>query len=213
MSNVILTISRRIVAARDAVLFHPLLISAVDQLIARVGRGFVNNRGCLYDVTSPLVSAWVKSLIFWGFYEKSEVMFIQKYLDHQKDVIELGGSIGVVYSQIAKRLPKGRRLVTVEADPRLIAVLERNIGLNVRGADAFVVHGAVDYGGTSSICLRFGDSNLSGAVAPQGSSSGIDVPTLRLSDLCERFGIARFTLVSDIEGAEAALVRGEQAAL
>lgn len=204
-----------LVSARDSLLFHPAATKFLDRFVAHLRSNRIRSRGCTFDVSSPLISPWVKALIFWGFYEKPEVRFVKRYLPQDTDVIELGASIGVVTSHIAKKLGQARKIVSVEADPRLVPLIQRNVSLNAPGANVAVVHGAIDYSpdNPATVHLRFGDSNLSGGVAHGGSLSGTDVPTIRLSDLLTRHRVDRFALVSDIEGAEVGLIEGDPEAL
>ena len=74
------------------------------------------------------------SLIFWGFYESAELRLIRKHLPATLDVVELGGSLGVVAAHIGQRLEPGRQLISVEANPALIEALRTNITRSASGA-------------------------------------------------------------------------------
>lgn len=206
---------RSLVAARDFLIFNRLSTGLLNAVISGPMGGRINNRNCTVDTNSDLISPWVKALIFWGFYEKSEVNFVIRYLKPETDVIELGGSIGVVSSQIASRLKAGQKLITVEADPRLIASIKKNIELNAPGVASTVLNLAVDYsaGPGGHVNIDFGDSNLSGSVSQNAGKSSTRVPATTLAELRAAHGIGRFALISDIEGAEAGIIDAEVGAL
>ena len=90
----------------------------VTNLVARVlCNGQIANRGRVIDTNDFAVSAWVRTLVFWGIYETAELRLIERHLPRDIDVIELGGSIGVIAAQIAGHLIPGTRLISVEANP------------------------------------------------------------------------------------------------
>lgn len=209
-------LARRVVRTRDAVLFHPLVVTLVDRIIASVLHNRIRSRGCTVDTSSTLVRPWVKSLIFWGFYEKPEILFVQRYLRADLDVIELGSSLGVVAAQIAKRIAADKQLITVEADPRLVDVINANVHANARTANVTVMNAAIDYSETAQpfVEIAFGESNLSGHIAGESQREpGVRVATTTLSALLAAHAIQSYALVSDIEGAEAGIIEHEQAAL
>lgn len=155
--------------------------------------------------TTDVDDRTVASIMF-GFYEAGERRFIHRYLSRDLDVIELGGSLGIVTHVIRRHVTAERRIVTVEADPVLAEKLAARFesSPNVR-----VVHGAVDYSGSGET-TRFsrGDDNLSGRLG-----AGARVPRKSLSGLLESHGITAFSLVCDIEGAEAGILSDDAKAL
>lgn len=189
----------------------------LSDLIARgVFSGKIPNRGCRIDTNTPAINAWVRTLILWDLHETAELRMIERYLPADLDVIELGGSIGVVASQIARRMAPDRRLVSVEANPELIELLRRNIETNGPRVRATSVHGAIAYdvSPTDQVGFRFGSSSL-GARRPQPGKQPAQcwVPVVRLADLLAREEIDRFALVTDIEGAEVDIFLHEQDSL
>ncbi len=172
--------------------------------------------GSRIDVRSPLVPSRLAASIFFGVYESAELRFIRSRLRRDLDVVELGSSLGVVSCEIARRQEPGRKVVCVEANPELIPVLRRNLIANAPGRDAIVLNRAIDYGpDRAEVELVFGDTNLGGStIGRQAGGRGVrTVSTCTLSGLLQSNGIGRYALVSDIEGAEAGIIREDGEAL
>lgn len=165
------------------------------------------NRGRTFDARDAAVTDEAAAAIVWGFYESSERRFVQKYLPRDRDVIELGSSLGVVTSHIAHRLAPGRKLVCVEANARLLGTLRSNVARNSDGVDARFVNAAVAYDGPTvdfAVC----DDLLGSKVAGQGATNLTRVPAVTLSGLRAEHGLDEYSLVMDIEGAEVDIVFG-----
>lgn len=184
----------------------------VGRTLSRVYRGVIPSRGFHIDATSPWITDSIKASLFWGLYERAEVDLIKRFLKPGTAVIELGGSIGYTALHVARKRPRAQ--VVVEANPRLIEAIERNLRANdVRHVD--IIHGAIDYGGRDSVSFRMSDDNLGSSVADlttPADRSRIDVPVQTLSSVRARAGIDRYALVCDIEGAEAGMIVAEDAA-
>lgn len=181
--------------------------AAVGRLLRRRGR-VQRLSGVLVDlahVTNPETVAQLQ----WGLYESAELRLIDRHLDNSYDVIELGASIGVTSVHIARRLKGRRRLVCVEANPRLIQPLAQMLARNAVSAE--VVHAAIAYG-TATIGFEAGLDTTSGRVNSTSNTAEV-VRTASLGELCERYRITDFTLVADIEGAEAEILQHEQQTL
>ena len=170
--------------------------------------------GARFHTDDPAISPRVKAALLFGFYEGAERRFVRDHLPIDRDVVELGGSMGVVTTAIARRLAPGRRIVTVEANPSLVPVLERNVAANAPGVDVTVVGAALDYSGAATVPLALGDLSTNAKVGGGGTGHGVvDVPTVTLSGLLDEHGLDDVTLVSDVEGAEWAMVRDDRAGL
>lgn len=175
-----------------------LFSHAVGGLIGSLFRDRIPHRGLRIDTSSPRVSRRVKAGLLLGSYESAEVRFVKRYLPEDADVLELGGSIGVVTCLIRRKIKPDRKVVTVEADPVLAKILRNNMRLN-DCSDVEVVEAAIDYGG-SEVSFAVGESAEQGRVGGRGRM--ITVPTTNLSSLTAAYGFADFCIVSDIEGAE-----------
>ena len=153
--------------------------------------------------------------IFWGFYESAEIRLIEGHLTQHTDVVELGGSIGVVSSHIASKLGEGRTLVTVEANPRLIDAIRTNAGRHLKkNANFFAENCAICYS-ADSVDLRITDNNTETRVLNEGSEGKgtLTVKACSLAAVVERYGFDNFALVCDIEGSEIEIFMNESVCL
>ncbi len=186
-----------------------------------VGTLFANrvpHRGASIDTHHKAVKSTVKAALLWGIYESAETRFLQKYLEPTRDVVELGASLGVVTSHIARIVGTKHQIVVVEANPALLDSIQTNVRRNCSGARLSVVHGAIFYSPAhepppASIHLQLGNTNTDSSVGGGPTDSSVAVPVVTLSQILEAHAIGGYTLVCDIEGAEVGLLEREQAAL
>lgn len=155
-------------------------------------------------------------MLFWGLYESAEIRFIQRYLRHDLDVVELGGSIGVVTCHIRKLISPDKRLICVEANPYLTGAIEDNLRLNDLVEGVSVLNRAIGYDAShyESVPMDFDGDNVGGHIS-QTTHSGHETSIQRttLSQIIEDHSLHSYVLVSDIEGAEAGIAIKDRAAL
>lgn len=187
-------------------LTHPWVGRALDLAF----RHRIPSRGLRVQVDGPGVGPETTASLFWGFYESAEIRFVQRWLRRDLDVVELGASIGVVSSHIARRIAPDRRLVSVEANPSLIPLIERNVLLN-SGRKAEVRHCAVAYGAGPTVTFSVSEQNVASGIGRAGRP--VEVPATTLSALLKREGYGEYALICDIEGAEAGIVLEDMDAL
>lgn len=178
----------------------------------------IARQGVVIHTSAEVVSPVVKASVFWGIYESAEIRFVRHYLDSTLDVVELGSSIGVVSSHIARRLDAGGRMVCIEANPLLLPVLRQNLAANAGHISVDVVHGAVVYGVDSpSVSFELAElsthSQLADAAEAVRGGRRVTVPSITLADILDDRAITRYALVCDIEGAEAGLLERDTSAL
>lgn len=178
--------------------------SPVGWLVGVVLRQSIPNGGLRIDVSHPAISSSVKARLLWNIYERAEIRMTRKYLEGSKTVVELGSSIGVTGAHVASRLPSGGRYIGVEADPQLADLARATVKAHAApGARIDVLVGAIDYG-SSKAEVSFEGSSESNAGALGCGEGAFSVRRLSLDDLVDPD--ERFSLVSDIEGAEAGLI-------
>jgi FkbM family methyltransferase len=190
-------------------LCHPI----VGGIVATLSRDRIRVRGLGVDTSDPAIAPSVKASLFWGFYESAESRFVRRYLLTDCDAIELGSSLGIVSCHMRRRLITDRRLVCVEANLQLLPVLEMTLRLNRCDENVTIIGGAIDYaaGDHASVWFSPGASNVQGRVAPAAEEGTQTVPALTLTGVIDRAGIdGDFTLVCDIEGAEAQMIAHER---
>lgn len=193
---------------------RPLMRLACHPLVGRcIGAACgdrIRHHGCTIATDSPEVVPSLKAALFWGSYEKSETRFVQQYLPKDLPVLELGSSLGVVSSHIARHLLPGGELVCVEANPHLLGLIRRNVEHNAPHVTLRVVHAAVDYSGSSTVRLRVARRNTDSTVAQVAGPSDTLVPVTTLTQLRQGLSPGPFAIVCDIEGAELDVIRQER---
>lgn len=197
-------------------LFRVFYRASIGKVIARAFHDHIPCRGCVIDTTSPLVVPRIKAKLFLRGYEPIEINFVKKYLHPDRDVIDLGSSLGVVSAHIGQKLAAGRRVICVEANPDLVDVIRTNVTRNAPQVAVEIISGAVDYppDGRQLVELALGFDNLvAHIVEDEVVPDGIFVPTIALSEIVQRYNLGDYALVSDIEGSEAGLLEMDSAAL
>lgn len=188
-----------------SLLSHP----AVGRVLGTVYRDRLPSGDVTVNVRGAAVHPSVKAMIYWGIYESAERRFVRRYIVGDRDVVELGSSLGVVSSEIARKLKPGRRLICVEANVELIPVIERNVRANAPSALVRTLHAAIyppSLNGRKQVPFALGTHNFNSSVRSNGETSDNYVPRLGLDDVLREAGVGEFDLVSDIEGGEVAFL-------
>ncbi|MFT5753333.1 MAG: FkbM family methyltransferase [Flavobacterium sp.] len=147
------------------------------------------------DISNPIIKRRIAAALFFKTYESSEIRYIKKHINNYKGIIiELGSSIGVVSSIVAKDNPKAI-VYTFEADERFIPIVKNNYLINdINNANSF--QGII---GEEGYEFSVGEDNTMGKILKSNNSN----QTLtNLSSIVEKNNIGDFALISDIEGAE-----------
>ena len=184
-----------------------LCAAPVGRTIAMLTGGRHRFAGRVIDAPPALVAPGEQAALFWNIYESGERRFIQKHLRRDTDVVELGASIGAMSSLIRTRMGEDRTLVSVEADSALADVAEHNLTVNADGRSFTVVRAALDYG-TDAAETTFwrGGSSTTGGIRAGAGSESFPVARTTIASLIRDARLGDFTLVSDIEGAEAGFI-------
>jgi FkbM family methyltransferase len=196
--------------------FGPLIIrGSVGDFAARLFGNRLPHRGLRVDVSSKLVSPVTKAAILLRAYESGEIRFMNRYLPRERDVVELGGSLGVMSCLIRRKIAPECRLLVVEADPRIAEILRSNLRLNRCEQGTTVENVAICDGEVESISFALGVRSDSGRLASgrRASEETVTISAMSLKRLLDRHGIESYSLVSDIEGAEWSLWRNQREAL
>lgn len=148
-------------------------------------------------------------------YEAAEASLIESYLRPDLPVIELGGSLGVISAFIQSRLEPNTAHIIVEANSDIVAVCNANAraGRNTDGGTMpEVVNSALAYG-VDEISFPVNQNVHANSIDAKADNYVI-VPAITLAGLLAAHTIdGQYTLVCDIEGAEAAMIEHDAAAL
>jgi FkbM family methyltransferase len=186
------------------------------KIIAVLCRDRIPSHGCRFLTKCDAVRPADKASLFWGIYESAEYRFVRDHLLSGFDTIELGSGIGVISAHIARKLNSDCKLVCVEASPALQELLCQNVRNNAPLRDASFVQAAIYYEKHSheSVSLQINGSHLSSSVdVRRDPMKLLLVPCITLKSIIKAFGIGRYQLVMDIEGAEVGLIQRDREAL
>ena len=161
--------------------------------------------GCKFSIAADRVPSNVIDLLLSDLYEEPERKALQKFVDPELPVIELGACIGIVSCLTNRRLRRPERHIVVEANPALLPLLEDNRARN--GCRFEIVHAAVSYD-AATISFNVDDNILASSVNGD-ERHAVAVGTVTLERLLNKHEFARTTLICDIEGAELQLVEHE----
>jgi len=187
-----------------------LCSSSVGKCIGIVFQNRIPHRGSKIQVPSggdPRVNA----SLYWGTYESAEIRFIRKFLTQPINVIELGSSIGGVSCEILKQISPSHKLVSVEANPNITAILKTNLDFNFPNNQTVLIHAAISYSEGDTVSYSLGKSNLSSRIGTSGNVQ--NVPTITLSKIVNDYMQGPYALISDIEGAEVQILANDKQAL
>lgn len=132
-------------------------------------------------------------------YEAEEARFVRQAISKGTQVIELGGSLGVVSAVIRDAIGKGAKHIVVEANADLAPICLANGSHGADPGACELVTGAVAYTEADTVGFSFGHNPHVGSIDPTGGA--VQVPAVTLTELASRLE-GDFALVADIEGAE-----------
>lgn len=191
---------------------HMLCSDFVGSVLGKIYSESIPHRRTRIFVGDPRVRDRDKAMLWFGWYERSEIEQTLAYLLPGYDVVELGASIGVNTAQILRKIGSNCQLLAVEINPWLISILKRNIANNNRrNVDVAVVNSAIDYTGKASVDFCLDSSSLAGRVSATANPNDCQaVKTIKLRDLADRIRMEGFILVVDIEGSEVGMLCSDE---
>ncbi len=166
---------------------------------------YVKLDGCTF-VLREISNTAVKLLLASKEYEGFERRAVRQYVCSDSPVVELGGCLGVVACITNRALKKGTLHVVVEANPRVISLIEENRSRNECNFE--LLNAAIAYGQpTVTFCPSF--DMPSNSLRENSADDLVTVATISLGDILRQRNIDSFTLICDIEGHEYDLVQNE----
>lgn len=136
-----------------------------------------------------------------GRYEDEEKKLIDKYLDKNDIVLELGGCIGVISNVINKKLVNKSDHLVLEIDNLKYNYLMQNKDLNKSGYN--VINGVLSK--KENLYYEKSTNFLSGKLTHQKNDN--PVKSYSLKDLEKKIGLIYNTLIMDIEGGEVEVIK------
>jgi len=147
------------------------------------------------EILSPDLINWLKS----GRYELQESRALTEFVKPEDVVMDIGAGVGFV-SMLAARIVGGQNVIAIEANPKLLPILERNFALNgVSGAT--LLNFAVVANGEPQATLYLNRAFwASTTLAPNTPNAGVEVPAVSLEALTAEWQPT--VVVCDVEGSE-----------
>ena len=180
------------------------LSSAVREWLA-VRRKYVKLDGCTFALRA-LPNAAIRPVFIRGEYEEFERRAVREYVRRDSPVVELGGCLGVVARITNRALNKGTLHVVVEANPRVISLIEENRSRNKCSFE--LLNAAVAYG-QPTVTFSPSFDMPSNSLRENNGADLVTVNTVSLGEIIRQRNIDSFTLICDIEGHEYDLVQNE----
>ena len=141
-------------------------------------------------------------------YESEEAEFVKCFLPPNQDVIELGGCYGVISALVREMLLDEFRLIVVEANKSLIDICENNASRMHTKSETHVLNAAIAYSNSQPVYFHEG-SNPHNSSISSDKFMGVEIQTITLGSIVQRYAVNSFTLVCDIEGHELDLIKYE----
>ena len=147
----------------------------------------------------------VKWVLSKGIYENSERILIKKILKEGDEVLEMGGSIGVVTSIISNLIGNSGKVISIEASQKLAkqtkAWIEKNGNVKVINGFGFPVYEVPQK--YRSFSFKFDGNSLGGYIDFEENKNTISTEKIYdLSKIEINFNFKPSTLILDIEGSE-----------
>ena len=122
--------------------------------------------------------------------------------------------MGIVSSHLASLQNRGRNLVIVEANPALINTLTENVNAYKKVENTIKVYNkAISYSGEEVVLSITEDSTETAISKTPSTGNVIKVQPITLHELVSENNLRDYTLVCDIEGAEAEILNEEDSAV
>ena len=146
--------------------------------------------------------------ILGGTYEPEQTRLFEEHVRPGATVLDVGAHVGY-YTLLSAVLagPSGR-VVAFEPDPANASFLRRHVALNRLGQVTVEEAAVSDRAGTA----RFGRGSGSGTGHLAGEG-GVEVRTVTVDGVCGEQGLTPSAIKIDVEGAEAAVLRGARETL
>lgn len=158
-----------------------------------------------------LRNSLAREVFFLGSYEPQETLLLPALLREGDTCVDVGAHWGYFSLIAATRVGSSGRVLAVEADPRVFAILQRTLGLNpTLKVEPLHVAAAAEPGRLmlNGYDERGDNWGISSVATSQGGAT-FDVSAEPLDDLLDRHQVGEVGLLKmDIEGAEALALRG-----
>ncbi|HLL53726.1 MAG TPA: FkbM family methyltransferase [Myxococcaceae bacterium] len=153
---------------------------------------------------------------FMGHYEPQETCLLHTLLGPGDTFVDVGANWGYFSLLATERVGASGRVVSVEADPRMFSILQRNVAMNALPQVTLVPAAAAAGPGTLKLA-GFDEEQSNWGISRVVSGGGgkvFEVPAKAVDDLADELGLGSVDLLKmDIEGAEVFALAGMERGL
>lgn len=190
---------------------HLILPLFINSMVGKIIRSTKIKWGLYGGVSDySLVNDLEAARIFWGIWESAEIRFAKRFA-HSQTVIELGSSVGVTLGVLSK-FRKNTTFICVEASPLNFDRLTKVIDFLPEHNRYIPINKAISY---NSEKINFEHFSTTGAkISEEQKEGNFIIESITLSRIISEQNVkADYTLITDIEGAEAEIFFEDQSAL
>lgn len=146
------------------------------------------------------------SLFETGTYEKGTIQLLHKFLKPGSVFLDIGANIGLMSSIASKIVGAEGKVLSVEANPKTIEILQHNLALNHAGNVSIFPFALGSEKGTATLFENWNVNRGGASLLSQDQQEGIDVPVEKLDDIFENDKIDLIKI--DVEGFELEVLKG-----
>ena len=143
-------------------------------------------------------------------YEVDEIRFLKRILRTGMNVIELGGSIGIVSGIVRNIIGPDSKHIIVEANSELISICKHNANPKATTFGTEVICKALAYSVKDKVGFKKGTNSHTGRLCNTGENADQEIDKIELHTLVKKLSDTdSYVLICDIEGAEYDMFRIE----
>ena len=162
-----------------------------------VSGGTYKLNGCDFFIPKNITSRQFRASFFLKDYEMEEISLVKEYVKNSDSVLEVGACMGILSCITSKKINKKNKHVVVEANPKLIDIINLNKKKNCCNFDVY----NLALSNSKNVEFYINRTHVTGSSTRQLSDEKVVVPGISLYDLFYKYG--PFTvLIMDIEGSE-----------
>ena len=165
----------------------------------------INYHGVLIPTSNYVFDDDVRSRFIKKEYESEEVKAIKKHVEEKYDIVDLGASTGFLTTYLVDMFDCPPRAVAVEANKKLIPILEEVKSLN--GVD-FEIEDSAYHSHFERVNFNLHHLTVGGSVQRETDNKEV-VSAISLKRIIQKYELEKFICVVDIEGGEADLINNE----
>lgn len=150
------------------------------------------------------ISDHIQRGVYLGSYEFNETRWVRTLLQPGDTAIDVGANCGYYTTLFAQQVGPAGRVVAIEPNPNLAVRLHHIIEQNALRNVELIPAGASDKEGNITLYIPPAEDHMENAtMAPMPSWQPVNVPIVRLAEVCSSRGLNRIKLLKlDIEGHE-----------